>query len=90
MLYIERISGETSEEQVVDGVCKINMEKDMWGTQGYIVKNKNIHRMLENTWTIDMPIDWKYITAIKSNKLIAYTFCPFLSKSDNHESTIMV
>lgn len=88
MLYIEMNADQTGGESTVQGVCKMNMEQNMWGTQGYIVKNKNIRRMLENTWIIDMPIDWKYITAIKSNKLTAYTFCPFLSKSDNHASTI--
>jgi len=87
MLYIESISNSIG-DKMIDGICKMDMNKDMWGIQAYIVKNANIDRFLENTQTIDMPIDWKYINAIKSNKLTAYTFCPYLTKSTDLETTL--
>jgi GR25 family glycosyltransferase involved in LPS biosynthesis len=87
ILYIENVSNNMG-EKLLDNVCNMDKNKEMYGTQAYIVKNKNIGRILENTWLIDMPIDWKFITAIKSDKLRAYTFCPFLTKQAGFGTTI--
>lgn len=87
MLYIETISNNMG-ERLTDDVCKIDTTKDFYGTQAYIVKNSSIDRLLDATWTIDMAIDNKYTTAIKSNKIKAYTFCPFLTKSTDFKTTL--
>jgi len=88
ILYVETIS-KNHGDPLIKNVSKMDRETGMWGTQGYIVKNSNIMRILENTQTIDMPIDWKLITAIHADKIVAYTFWPFLTKSvDGLSSTI--
>jgi GR25 family glycosyltransferase involved in LPS biosynthesis len=87
IMYIETISNNIG-ENVRDDICKIDMDKDLYGTQAYIVKNSNIDKLLNVTWIVDMPIDWKYSTAVKSNKIVAYTFCPFLTRSTDLESTL--
>ena len=87
ILYIETLSNNMG-EKLTDDVCKIDMTKYFYGTQAYIVKNSSIDRLLDATWTINMPIDHKYTTAIKSNKIKAYTFCPFLTKSVDLETTL--
>ena len=87
MLYIETLSNNMG-ERLTDDVCKIDTTKEFYGTQAYIVKNASIDKLLDATWTIDMAIDNKYTTAIKSNKIKAYTFCPFLTKSTDFETTL--
>ena len=87
MLYIETLSNNMGEPLIKD-VCNIDLNKDFYGTQAYIVKNSSIDKLLESTWIIDTPIDHKYTHAIRTNKIKAYTFCPFLTKSINTESTL--
>ena len=87
LLYVDNLSNNKG-EPFIENVCKMDHAKDMWGTQSYIVKNKNIGKLLEQCSKIDMPIDWKYITGIKSGKLNAYTFCPYLTSSRGFESTM--
>lgn len=87
ILYIETLSNNMG-DPLIKNVCKIDLNKSFYGTQAYIVKNSNIDRLLEATWTIDMPIDHKYASAIRSNKIKAYTFCPFLTKSVDFETTL--
>jgi GR25 family glycosyltransferase involved in LPS biosynthesis len=87
MLYIETLSNNMG-EPFVKNVCKIDMDADFYGTQAYIVKNASIDKLLDATWTIDMAIDNKYDLAIRSKKIKAYTFCQFLTKSDDLETTL--
>lgn len=87
MLYIDNISNNVGESLIKD-VCNIDFNKYFYGMQAYIVKNASINKLLDSTWIIDEPIDHKYANAIKSNKIKAYTFCPFLTKSIDTESTL--
>ena len=88
LIFIDAFSNNNEGESVVDGVCRLNKDKPIWGTQAYIVKNANIDRLLKETWVIDMPIDNKYEKAILANKLTAYAFCPYLTRSIETSSTI--
>jgi len=87
ILYIETLSNNMG-DPLTDDVCHIDTTKDFYGTQAYIVNNASIDRLLDATWKIDMPIDIKYREAIKSKDLTAYTFCPFLTKSADLETTL--
>jgi GR25 family glycosyltransferase involved in LPS biosynthesis len=87
LLYIETLSNNIGEPLIKD-VCNIDWNKDFYGTQAYIVKNSSIARLLEATWIVDRPIDHKYTNAIRTNKIKAYTFCQFLTKSIDSESTL--
>lgn len=87
MLYIDTLSNNMG-DPLIKNVCKIDVTKDFYGTQAYIVKNSSINRLLDATWTIDMPIDRKYNEAISSKQINAYTFCPFLTRSVDLETTL--
>ena len=88
ILFIDSISNNNGGKSVVSGVCKLTLDKPMWGIQAYIVKNKNIDRLLSATWIIDDAVDKKYESAIRANKLTAYAFCPYLTKSIDTASTL--
>jgi hypothetical protein len=75
-------------EPLIKDVCNIDYNKDFYGTQAYIVNNASINKLLDSTWIIDAPIDNKYDNAIRTNKIKAYTFCPFLTKSIDTKSTL--
>jgi len=77
-------------EPVKHNICKTDKNKVLWGTSAYIVKNKNINNILNETKILNMPIDWRLQESIKEDKLTAFTFCPFLSTTSGIESTIQV
>ena len=88
ILYIDMFSKNNDGGSVVAGVCKLNPENNMYGTQSYIVKNRNVDLLLSATWAIDNPIDNKYESAIRSQKLTAYSLCPFLTASIDTPGTL--
>lgn len=88
ILYIEQVSNNMG-EKVLPNVCKFDKTKEIYGMQSYLVKNANVGRIIENTKTIDTPIDHKIFDAYREGKLNLYTFCPFLTtESTGFETTI--
>ncbi len=47
-------------ESIVDNIYKMDPYNFLWGTQGYIVNNKNINKIIDSIKLVDMPIDDKY------------------------------
>ena len=77
-------------EPVNQNICKIDKNKNLWGTCAYIVNNKNINKILNETKILNAQIDYRLQESIKHDKLTAFTFCPFLSGTSDIESTIQV
>lgn len=78
-------------ESVTNNVCKTDKNKNLYGTSAYMVKNKNVRKILEETKQMNAPIDYRLQESIKHDKIIAYTVCPFLSNTNSEiESTIQI
>ena len=63
---------------VKDNIYNIDKNKFTMGTFAYLVNNKNIKKIMEQTKLIDSPIDNKFDTLVKNNKLNAYVVYPNL------------
>ena len=87
LLFINNVANNMG-NPVSENVCEMNKAEEMYGTQSYIVKNRNINRILEQTYRIDTQIDHKLFNSYRNGKLKIYTFCPFLTKTRNFKSTI--
>jgi GR25 family glycosyltransferase involved in LPS biosynthesis len=75
---------------ITKNVCNMDKSKALYGTQAYIVKNRNIHRILKETNIVDRPIDHKIFDAYQSGKLNVYTVCTFLTHENGMSTTINV
>jgi glycosyl transferase family 25 len=56
-------------EHVLNNVYTINNNELLIGCYSYLINNKNINKIIENTNFIDMPIDTKLNNLSKSNKI---------------------
>ena len=55
--------------QIEDNIYTINTEDEFTGCHGYLINNKNIDKIIENTEYIDRPIDTQIFDLLKINKL---------------------
>lgn len=88
ILYLENVAQNIGKETETKNICEIDKEKNLYGTLGYLVKNANIQKLIENTNHMSMAIDHQLKNAIFQNKLVAYTFCPFIIKQAGMTSLI--
>ena len=84
-LYLHRY---TETEKKTDNICIINEETNLYGLSGYIVNNKNIQKIIEETKIMKDQIDVQLQNAVYSKKLEAYKFCPYIVKNSPLPSTI--
>ena len=89
ILYIYNTSDNIG-TKYIENVCEIDKSKYLWGTMAYIVKNKNINRIINKTLYMNVQIDKKFWQSFQNGELKIYTFCPFLAKTSGMPSTIQV
>jgi GR25 family glycosyltransferase involved in LPS biosynthesis len=76
-------------EQYKENIYFINTENKIWGTQGYIINNKKINKILELIKNINFEIDIEYYDHIKKNNLIGLFVNPiYISQNKRLLSTI--
>jgi len=65
-----------------DNIYKINESQVLWGTHGYLIKNKNIKKIIDNLVVFDDVIDIKYKKIIDAKKIIGLIINPSLVFQD--------
>jgi GR25 family glycosyltransferase involved in LPS biosynthesis len=63
-------------EKYKNNVHKIDKSYETMGCFGYLIKNKNIQKIINSVSYIDEPIDSKFNSLIKTDNLIIYTAYP--------------
>lgn len=81
---------ENKGKHVKDDIYELNKENNIYGTQSYVINNKNIKKIYDCITHVTSPIDVQYEKAIKNNTLTAYVIYPWLFSQDrdNFNSTI--
>lgn len=87
ILYLY-LSGHKKTEPKSQNVCLIDSDMNVFGTTGYVVKNQNIHKLLDETKVMKHQIDVQLQNAIHAKKLEAYKFCPYIVNVSGLPSTI--
>jgi GR25 family glycosyltransferase involved in LPS biosynthesis len=62
---------------IKDNIYKLGNNEELHGTQGYIVNNKNIHKIIQYTKNITQPIDKKIQTLSDHKKLNVFAIYPY-------------
>lgn len=63
---------------IEDIIYTVNTENEFTGCHGYLINNKNIDKIIENTKYIDRPIDTKLFDLLKMNKLNILVLYPII------------
>jgi len=63
-------------------IYKINKNQVLWGTHGYLIKNKNIKKIIDNLLVFDDVIDIKYKKIIDAEKIIGLIINPSMVFQD--------
>lgn len=72
-----------------ENIYFINNETKIWGSQGYIINNKKINKILELIKDINFEIDIEFFNHIKKNNLIGLFVNPiYISQNNKLLSTI--
>lgn len=87
ILYLY-LTGHTQTEKKSQNVCVIDHDMNLYGITGYVVKNQNIHKLLDVTKVMKEQIDVQLQNAIHAKKLEAYKFCPYIVNVSGLPSTI--
>lgn len=87
ILYMHILSDNTG-EPFIENVCRIDNSMDFYGTSSYIVKNKNVSKLIKEISNMNMQIDHKLLEGVRNNRIVAYTFCPLITKLKGYKSTI--
>jgi len=87
ILYMHILS-ENPGEPFIENVCRLDQTMNFYGTAAYVVKNKNVSRIIKEVSNMDRPIDHKILEAVHNNRIVAYTFCPLATKLKGYKSTI--
>lgn len=82
ILYLENSSNNIGEETDVQSICNLDASRALWGTYAYLVNNSNIEKIIQETKLMIQEIDNQLASSIFSKKLTAYTFCPFIAKTN--------
>jgi GR25 family glycosyltransferase involved in LPS biosynthesis len=72
-----------------DNIYYVNNTQSLWGTHGYIIKNNNAKKILQNLLIIDNAIDQKFKSLIDKkilNALVIYP--PMVNQNSTYKSTI--
>ena len=89
ILFLGDIVHNNKGKRYKDNIYYIDREKLLWGTQGYLIKNKNIKKVVSHLKNCDKEIDGKYKELIDDNKITGLIIKPNLVKQDvNLHSTI--
>jgi GR25 family glycosyltransferase involved in LPS biosynthesis len=89
LLFLGDIVHNNKGVEYKDPIYFVDKKSLLWGSHGYIVKNKNINKIIQNILTIDLPIDTKYKFLINNNTLIGLIIKPSLVHQNNSiQSTI--
>jgi GR25 family glycosyltransferase involved in LPS biosynthesis len=77
-------------ENIIDNIYNVDKTKLLYGSQGYLVNNKNIDKIIENTKLIDEPIDNKYSILGNNGTFKNLIICPSIvnQQSDIFPSNI--
>jgi len=73
---------------IKNNIYKIGRNEGLHGTQGYIVNNKNIHKIIENTNDITDGIDIKIQRLANEKKLNVFSIYPYYVGEGNLPSII--
>jgi|Laugresbdmm110sn_2_1035109.scaffolds.fasta_scaffold01045_3 hypothetical protein len=65
-------------KQIQDNIYEVDLKTDLWGLHGYLINNKNINNIINETKIIDMPIDNRIFESIKENKIKSIVIYPNL------------
>ena len=89
-MYRWAMYNENKGNHIKDDIYELDKEKNIYGTQAYVINNKNIEKIYECITDIMSPIDVQYETSIKHDKLTAYVIYPWLfdQNRDKFMSTI--
>ena len=88
ILFLENVAQNIGKKTETQQICEIDKKKDLYGLLGYLVKNANIQKVIQNTNHMTTAIDHQLENAIFQNELVAYTFCPFIVKQAGMPSLI--
>jgi GR25 family glycosyltransferase involved in LPS biosynthesis len=84
------LHGHTDTEKITNHICVITEETGLYGTGGYLVNNKNIQKLIDETKVMRGQIDVQMHEIIRSNKIKAYKFCPYIVNMTGMQSTIQI
>ena len=73
---------------IKDNIYKLGNNEELHGTQGYIVNNKNIHKIIQYTRNITKPIDKKIQTLADDKQLNVFSIYPYYVGQGNQTSII--
>lgn len=88
ILYLENQTNNIGKVTEHPQICEMDRNIELFGTLAYLVKNKNIPKIIQNTNFMKVPIDVQLRDSIFGGALKAYTFCPFIVKQSGMPSTI--
>jgi GR25 family glycosyltransferase involved in LPS biosynthesis len=77
-------------KQYKNNIYYIDDTNILWGTQGYVINNKNILKIYNNIMCIDNPIDVKYKDLIDKQILKGFVIYPIIVSIMYTESTIRI
>ena len=75
---------------IVDNIYKIGNDEGLGGTQGYIINNKNINKILKHMSPIDYPIDVKIQQTANIKTLNVFSIYPYYVDQGTITSTIAI
>lgn len=71
--------------KIIGNIYEIDYNKELWGTYGYIVKNKNVNKIINHIKKMNAPIDDTYENLAKNKLLRIYVINPTIV---NHHATL--
>jgi GR25 family glycosyltransferase involved in LPS biosynthesis len=75
---------------IIDDLYKIGNNEGLGGTHAYVINNKNIDKIIENTKVIDMAIDVKIQRLADEKKINVIKTYPYYVNTDDLTSTIVI
>ena len=82
------LHGHTETEKKTNNICIITEDTGLFGTGAYIINNKNINKLINETKIMKTQIDVQLQNIIRSKKLKVYKFCPYIVNISGLPSTI--
>lgn len=69
--------------KIIGNIYEIDYNKELWGTYGYIVKNKNVNKIINHIKKMNAPIDDTYKNLAKNKLLKIYVINPTIVNHHN-------
>lgn len=76
---------ENKGKHIQGNIYELNKENHIYGTQAYVINNKNIEKIYDCVTDVMSPIDIQYETFIKDDKLTAYVIDPWLFDQNRNQ-----